>query len=634
MQPSTKTAAGPSPKLVVHSAHRNASSSQKTAQADQEELQATAQIQRRLAELTQSGASVSDLAAGCLQMQAERSNVIGSLLLSKGPTGISIGHRVLKDAAIDLKAISKWLFPRVEHALAANSTLVASVPKAGFECIVVPTEVQSLCAMVTIVQAPLSVKQRSLELAIGQLQSTFLSSIANREKSLSATSQMRTTASTLELVMRTQQAATIEEACTNAVVDLKEHWKCDQVFIGLCGDRSNCKMVAASDVAIIDGNAESTMLMKNVLDECLGREAWGAWPPLPGAEPHQLLAHKQLARRDSLVISTPLTTGDGKAVGALAMVGRREMATIPNLQHFVSAVGEPLGTTLETVRQKQRGRINRALRTITSNKHRLKFAAAVCGVVGLAAVLCMPWTYTITCQSLIEPVERRFCVAPHDGLLQNTLAEPGEVVDQGQLLARMDGREILWELAGVSAEKSRAAKKRDTHLAKHETPEALMADLDRQRLENQESLLEFRESHLEMSSPINGIVLSGSLDRRENFPVSKGQVLYEIAPLDNLRIEVAIPADEIMHVEVGDQVSVYFDGFGTSAVDGVIDRLRPRAEIRGAENVFIAEVTVANDKLGLRPGMEGRAKVKTDSRSVAWIAFHRAIEQTRAALPW
>lgn len=618
---------------TTHSGHRKFFVGK--TQPDQVEMQMTAQIQTRLNKLTETAGSVQSVLGGCVALQNERQSVAGCFMLRRDASGaLQFGSRAMKSDEFNLDTIAKGIFPRAEDGLSKNLPTIASVPDQGFECVIVPTRVMDNCAMVSVVRGVLSTKQRSLELAIGQIFTSFLDGASNRDRLCEISSQMTTTAATLELVMRCQKATTINNACLQVVSDLKEHYKCDQVFIGLTSGRKTCKIKAASDVAVIDPNSETTLAMKAVLDESITRDAVGAWPPLPGVEPHQLLAHKQIAKRDSLVITTPLKTIDGEIIGAIAMLGRREMATIPNLHHFVGSIGEPLGETLATVQLNQGSWPRRALRAMFSDKHRIKVYCALAAALASVLILALPWPYTINCKSLIEPVERRFCVAPHDGLIETTLAQPGDVVQPGQMLAQMDGREILWELAGVSAKKSRAAKKRDSHMSKHETPEALMADLELKSLQNQESLLQFKESNLQMSSPIEGIVLSGSLDRRENYPVTKGQVLYEIAPLDQLRIEVAMPADEVMHVQPNDSVELYVDGFGIDSVSGSIDRIRPRAEIRDGENVFIAEVTIANEARQLRPGMQGTAKVKTQTRSVAWIVFHHAVERMRAAMPW
>ena len=619
--------------VTSHSAHPRFASTNPA--ADQQEMAHIAQIRTRLDALCETSTGVHQTLAGCVAIQNERPNILGCAMLRRDNEGeLQVGAAQLKDDSLDLAAISTWLLPKAHDGLAKNLPVIASAAEAGCECIVAPMHVMDACGLITIARGPLSNKQRSLELAIAQLITSVIDGSKHRTRAGELTQQIATTAAALELVLRVQKALTVDEACLQVVADLKEHWNCDQVFIGFTENRKTCRIKAASDVAVIDANADATSAMKAVLDEAVGRGSVGSWPPLPGVDPHQLLAHKQLAQRDRLIVTTPLKTIEGEVIGAIAMQGAREMTAIVNIQHAVASIGEPLGCTLAAVRAKQTSRLRRAVRSVMSDKHRLKRWVACGTILASIAILAAPWPYTINCKSLVEPVERRFCVAPHEGILKTTLAEPGDVVQRGQLLAQMDGREILWELAGVSAEKTRAAKKRDTHRAKHETPEALMADLELRSLENQESLLTFKESNLEMHSPIEGIVLSGSLDRRENYPVSKGQVLYEVAPLNEVRIEVAMPADEVMHTEAGDEVQFYFDGFGTQAITGTIDRIRPRAEIRGDENVFIAEVTIPNDNRELRPGMEGIGKVKTESRRIAWIIFHRAIEHTRAAMPW
>ena len=468
---------------------------------------------------------------GCLALQAERENVLGCLMLRRdGDDDFEFASNTLTSSDVNLDDIRERLLPAVAEAVKKELPVIAATPERAGRVR------RSADALPGHVRDGHGHSQPAVDKATkpGIERRTAIRFIPggclNRDRILKLSSQLNVTAAILELVQRTQDAAAVDTACLQIVADLKNHLKCDRVFLGLTSGRKTCRVRAASDVASLDPNAESTVAMKAVLDECVGRNESGSWPPLPGIAAHQLLAHKRLVRRDSLVISTPLKTVNGEMVGALAIVGRREMASVPNLKDFVACLGEPLGTTLRTIVQNQGGRIRRALKIVSAAKHRGKRIAIVSFMALVTMIMLLPWPYNIRCRSVIEPMERRFCVAPHEGLLQSTLAEPGNVVQSGQLLAKMDGREILWKLAGVSADKNRAAKKRDQHMAKHETPEALMAELEMKRLENQERLLQFRQSNLQMASPIEGIILSGSLDRRENYPVSKGQVLYEIAP--------------------------------------------------------------------------------------------------------
>jgi multidrug efflux pump subunit AcrA (membrane-fusion protein) len=246
----------------------------------------------------------------------------------------------------------------------------------------------------------------------------------------------------------------------------------------------------------------------------------------------------------------------------------------------------------------------------------------------------IPVPYKIRCRFRVEPVVRQFCVAPYDGLLETTLVEPGDMVARGSLLARMDAREIRLQLAGLAADTHRAAKERDAHRARHEVADALMAELKIRQLESQAKLLGHREANLEVNSPIDGIVLSGSLDRRENFPVTTGQVLYEIAPLDPLRLELAVPSDEIAHVRPGMTVEARFDGVSGKPIRGEVGRIQPRCTIRDSENIVVAEVQVPNRDGLIRPGMQGFAKIIGQERSLAWILFHRPVEHAVSSWRW
>lgn len=625
---------------VRTSSQRQTSQGVATSATDQDLQQAARLLARLRLDETQSS-GIHQTLGNILAALQERPAVLGCMLLKIGDQkSLRIASHTLATSKLDVDAISKWLLPKAAESLVSKLPTLAASPGEGIECIAMPvgtqtvTNTQGIAMIVTVLQAPLSMNRRAIEIGVAQTVSAFLESVAQKDRLHEMSKQVNITATTLELIQRVQRAATVEEVCLQIVAELKEHFCCDKVYMGLTHGQETCKLNAVSGIAHPDPNAEATMLMKAVLDESVGRGEVGSWPPLPGNGVHRLLAHKQIAGTDRFVISAPLTTGDGEIAGALVITGRREMAATPNLQYLVEAISEPLAETITLVSRNQGSAVRRKIKKMMAKKHAVKrylVAAAFCILTG---ILFCPWTYTIRCQSVAEPVQRRFCVAPHDGILQTTMAEPGDMVQIGQPLAQMDGREILWDLAGVTAERHRAEKKRDTHLANQETPEALMADLEARTLENKQALLEFHESNLTMTSPIEGVVLSGSLDRRENYPVTKGQVLYEVAPLDQLRVEVGLPADEVMHVHAGDIVELYFDGFGMETVSGAINKIRPRAEIRGQENVFVAEVLIENPDREFRPGMNGIAKVQTGERMIAWIVFHHATEKLFAALPW
>ena len=50
-----------------------------------------------------------------------------------------------------------------------------------------------------------------------------------------------------------------------------------------------------------------------------------------------------------------------------------------------------------------------------------------------------------------------------------------------------------------------------------------------------------------------------------------------------------------------------------------VARIHPRSVTREKDNVFLGEIPLDNADGALRPGMKGRATVRTGSRSLGWV---------------
>jgi multidrug efflux pump subunit AcrA (membrane-fusion protein) len=137
-------------------------------------------------------------------------------------------------------------------------------------------------------------------------------------------------------------------------------------------------------------------------------------------------------------------------------------------------------------------------------------------------------------------------------------------------------------------------------------------------------LLESRIKNLDIKSPEAGIVVSGDLERSEGAPVTAGQAMYEIAPLDRMIVEIEVRDEDVAHVEVGQTVAVKLEAYPGTIWKGTIDKIHPRSEIRESNNVFIAEVGLEQGGEVLRPGMKGSATITTSSHTLLWILLHKA----------
>lgn len=444
--------------------------------------------------------------------------------------------------------------------------------------------------------------------------------------------ELGSTAALLELNSRVIEATSLSEGTKLLVNGLKQQLGCSQVALGIVRNR-HCQIVAISGVADVDVRAPQTNQIQMALAEALlaGKSIASAASQSSCLSPR---AHQQLLQSAGFatVLSVPLRTSDGTIVGVLAFFADDGWVAEDRRRQFIEAAAYPLAATIDTLRRNDQW-LGKLGRTVT-NKLRVNGRKVAISVGLLAAVLCAPLHHPVGCDCELQPVTRRFVASPHAGIFERSLVKPGDLVTRDQLLARMDGRELRWELAGLEADHSRAGKSRDVNLATSKVAAAQIDRLEMERFSQKHQLLSNRLSNLDIKSPIDGIVLSGDLQRSEGISLTIGQQLFEVAPLNQMVVEVAIADDQITHVQPGMPVDVHLAAFPAKTWEGKLERVHPRSEIRDEQNVFIGEVTLDNPDLALRPGMKGQATVIANRRMLGWILFHKPIEYIARWLTW
>lgn len=447
---------------------------------------------------------------------------------------------------------------------------------------------------------------------------------------LAANTRMIGTSAVLELTGLVTTAEDLNAAAHTLTNTLQTHMKCRLVALGLVvPNRSIVTLTSLSGVTDTDTHSSQVQLLTAAMNEVVLRGSMTTYPSFGHSSNHLCLAHKRLSEVFGVeaVVSMPLRDEDDKIIGVLLCGGTARQLLNDSPIQFLTACSVPVGQALTVARRVDGGWIKRADRKFSAFLKTHEGVVILAVLTVLLATCFLPWTYYIRCRCRIEPVVRQFSLSPYDGSLEETFVEPGDIVKQGDLLARMNGRELNWELAGITAETERASKERDTNMAQLKAVDSLMSALEVEKLSAREQLLKHRQSELEIKSPVDGVVLAGSLDQRQNYPVKAGEKLYEIAPLNPLRIDVAIPAAELPHIREGMPVEVRVDGDLSVPLAGIIERIRPQSEIRDQLNVFIAEVQIQNPDNRLRPGMEGSARISSDRHTLGWNFGHRLWER-------
>ena len=262
--------------------------------------------------------------------------------------------------------------------------------------------------------------------------------------------------------------------------------------------------------------------------------------------------------------------------------------------------------------------------SLTSGRSRVSIMIA--GLLLLLLFL-FPVSYRAACTVRVEPVGARAVSAPFEATLESVLVDPGDEVHQGQPLVQLDGRPLRLEQQSIDAEIQQATKQQDVAIAAGRIAESQQAQLKCQQLQRQSELLQRRLSQLTVTSPIDGVIVVGDLRRSIGATLEIGQVMFEVASLESVILEIEIPEREIGLVSDDSAVQVRVDAARVGTVAAALRQIYPSAQLRDDQSVFIAPIEVDNQDRHYRPGMRGKATVYGPIRPWAWSHLRSVFEQ-------
>ncbi len=263
-------------------------------------------------------------------------------------------------------------------------------------------------------------------------------------------------------------------------------------------------------------------------------------------------------------------------------------------------------------------RPSRALPTLATGMiKRSTIGLAIAGILVVAAAL-WPVPYRVKCDAIVETIHARFIATPFEATLLKADVRPGDVVRAGQPLLVLDGRPLRLEREALSAEIGQVSKEYDVALASRKIAEAQQAELRRKQLTRKLDLITDRLANLTLTSPIDGVVVSGDLERHVGTPLELGQTLIEVAPLSRVKCELHIPEHEVSFVDEGQPTRLRFHSVGGPSIHVTLEELHPKSELRDDQNVFVGQIDLDNSDGHLRPGMKGDAIIYGPLRPRIW----------------
>ena len=272
-------------------------------------------------------------------------------------------------------------------------------------------------------------------------------------------------------------------------------------------------------------------------------------------------------------------------------------------------------------------------------------------------------TVTVTATGQLKPTRTVDVGSEVSGILDEVLVNYNDHVTKGQVLARVNTEKLDAQVAQDKASLASArAKVEDAKVTVAETEAEYKRMLDsRQRSKSQivsqhdidtakaaydravvavvtaqaavtqaEATLKIDETNVVkavIKSPVDGVVLTKSVETGQTIAASfQVTTMFEIAEdLRKMVLQVNIDEADVGQVKEGQKVLFTVDAYPGRQFPGTITKLRYESTTSNNVVTYLAEISVVNDELLLRPGMTATSVITTQSIKDALLVPNHAL---------
>jgi multidrug resistance efflux pump len=467
---------------------------------------------------------------------------------------------------------------------------------------------------------------------------TEVDSSASRQNGLPGTGDalVREQALALVLVGECLDRASLRDAATAVVTELASALRCSRVSLGLVRDE-RVELVALSNSAEFERRSNLVRTIEDAMQEACDA---GAVLRYPDPDPRvNAQAHTELSRvtSDGTILTIPIVSN--ALLGALLFETPAGEPLERSTERFLGRLAWLIAPLLELKQRLEQpliGRLRSALRNLLTNVLGASYLRAKLLGAGIVALVLltslMDGTARVTSGAALEPSESHAVVAPVQGYIAEAFHRAGDVVEAGAPLAALDLRDLELERTRWESELGKLGREYGAALATRDRNKQRVLRSQQRQVNSQLALIDNLMQRSQLTAPVAGVVVNGDLSDAFGSPVERGQLLFEIAPLDSYRLILNVDERDIAEVSEGQTGRLLLAGRPETPIRFVVRRIMPVSRPEDGRNVFRVEAELSEKVDWLRPGMAGTAKVDVGERSLAWIYTHHLISAIRLRL--
>ena len=218
---------------------------------------------------------------------------------------------------------------------------------------------------------------------------------------------------------------------------------------------------------------------------------------------------------------------------------------------------------------------------------------------------------------------------PVQGTVSSLTVGEGQRVAQGQLLAKLDERNLqsVYNGARASLEQAEDAMKRLQQLYDNKSLPEIKYVEAQTKLEQARSMEEVARKNLDdsrLSAPFGGVIGQRQVETGEN--VLPGQTVYTLLKTDVVKIKIPVPENEISNIGSQSRARITVAALDGRTYEGTVQEKGVTAN--PVSHTYEAKIPLRNADGALMPGMVCRVTMESDSSARAIVLPNRAVQVT------
>ena len=413
---------------------------------------------------------------------------------------------------------------------------------------------------------------------------------------------------------------------TTLVTELAQRFNCQRVSLGI-RRRRQTEVVVLSHSARIKHDANLLRGISLAMDESIDQDRVVLHAGESSTEEGLHYAHAALAREtgDGCILSLPFNH-HGSALGAMTLERASGTPFDRRTVEMLERVLAVLAPVMLLMRQDEMGlvarigrSINRSGKALLGSSHYVMKLSAVAALILAIFLSSATGEWRVTADAVIEGSVQRTIAAPIDGFIKSAEARAGDVVDEGQLLGTLDDNDLKLErLKWATLRQQMVSESRDA-AARRDRAEVSIIAARIDQADAELLLLDEQLSRTRILAPFAGVVIEGDLSQRLGTPVSRGDSLFVVAPLDGYRVVLKVGEGDIASLAGGETGALVLASMPSRRFPLQVERITAVSTAEGGANAFRVEATLDDMGENLRPGMEGVGKIELGEANLAWI---------------